>query len=484
MNIYKMNLSIKLSQAMKQGMLYGASIALMKGTSLLMLPFIANYLAAEQFGRLEVISTLAVIGSILVGMGLEDTLFRFAGTEKSATKRRNISAEIFSITLLIGLFTLLLGWFIAPLISPIFPGQPTVYELRLVLSVLALEGCIAIPLGWLRMNNKALSFFFATTGRALLQAVLVIVFLQSGDGVTGILEASMIATVAQMLLLSVLQIRDTGIKFSLTTCQRSFIYSFPIVASGLVAFALNGMDRWILAEQTSLTDVAQFAIASKFALAMVLLMQPFGMWWSPRRFSVLTGINGKQKVAHYISIGCVIALLISVCVALISPALIAFLLPEGYQQATQYVVAIVLIMLLKELVELFNIGCFNGETTSSQLIINVIAATAGIAAMLYFTPLYQVWGVIGALLLAQTLRLVMFYYVSQHFLKLDYPTHKLLLIILASTLWLIVATQFIVPHQLIASILVMIMALLSLLFFAQQLNLLNLNTSPNLSEAR
>ena len=469
--INKLINQLKLNSAIKQSLLYGASIALMKGISLLMLPFIANHIVAQEFGRLEVISTLAVIGSILVGMGLEDTLFRFVGPEKSTQKRKQIAAEIFTITIIIGIITLLLGWAIAPLITPSFPGQPSVYEVRLVLTLLALEGCIAIPLGWLRMNNRALSFFFASTGRALIQASLVVVFLYLGRGVTGILEAGLIATILQTLLLSILQLRDTGLKFSVNTCQRSFIYSLPIVASGLVAFTLNGMDRWILAEYAGLSEVAEFGIAAKFALAMVLLMQPFGMWWSPRRFEVLNEINGKQKVTKFIALGCTIALIITVAVALISPALIIFLLPESYQQAAHYVIAIALVMLLKELVELFNIGCFNGNTTSSQLIINIIAALIGFSAMLWLAPQYQVWGIIFSLLLAQLIRLLLFYNVSQHFLPLNYPLRELLTLTLLGGLWLLLGLQI---NALIQSIIIMLVAVTSLLFVAHYLKLIKL----------
>jgi len=472
MNLFKLN------DGIKQSLLYGASIALMKGTSLLMLPFIANHIVAHEFGRLEVISTLAVIGSIVIGMGLEDTLFRFAGPESDAKKRRKIAAEIFTLTLIIGLLTLLCGWFIAPLITPFFPGKPSVYEVCLVLSVLALEGCIAIPLGWLRMNNSAFSFFFASTGRALLQALLVIVFLYLERGVTGILEAGLIATLLQATLLAILQLRDTGVGLNMSTCCRSFIYSLPIVASGLVAFALNGTDRWILAEYAGLAEVAQFAIAAKFALAMVLMMQPFGMWWSPHRFEVLNGIDGKQKAANFIALGSTIALMITVSVALISPALIHYLLPESYQQASQYVVAVVLIMLLKELVELYNIGCFNGNTTSSQLVINIVGAVVGLVAMFWLTPLYSVWGIICALLIAQLVRLVLFYKVSQHFLPLNYPVRALLVFTLFSTLWLLAGSQI---NGLIQSIMFMTVATICLLMVAQHLKLIVLPTQQKVT---
>lgn len=462
---------LQLNNGIKQSLLYGASIALMKGISLLMLPFVAHHISAQEFGRLEVISTLAVIGSIVVGMGLGDTLFRFAGTAKTQQQRCKIASEIFSLTLFIGLISLISSWFIAPIAATWIAGSPSIYEVRVILAVLALEGCIAIPLGWLRMNNRATCFFFASSGRALIQAILVALFLYWGRGVTGILEAGLIAAVLQTIFLSIQQLRDTGVHFSLATAKRSFIYSLPIVVSGLVAFALNGLDRWILIEHATLTDVAEFGIAVKFALAMVLLLQPFGMWWSPRRFKMLNSINGQQKTADFIAMGSSLALLIAVLVALLAPLLITWLLPDTYQQAGQYVVALVLVMLLKELVELFNIGCFNGETTTSQLIINVIASIIGITAMLLLTPQHHVWGIIFALLLAQSVRLFLFYKISQYFLPLNYPIHALLILVVISTLWLLLGSQI---NGAVPTIIAMFFATLTLLFSAQLLKLINL----------
>lgn len=306
----------RLPDGLKQAILYGTSIALMKGVSLLMLPFIAYHLSPEEFGRLEVISTFAIIGSILVGMGMENTLFRFAGMSRNAKDRQRLAAEIFTLTLIIGSTAWLIGWFAAELIASWIPGNPSPYELRLVISMLALEGCISIPLGWLRMRNQVTRFFLATVGRALAQALLVIILLNLGRGVEGVLEAGLIAAVVQALILSYLHIRDTGFGLSRTTGVRTLIYSLPLVGSGLVAFALNGLDRWVLADYASLTDVAQFAVAAKFALAVVLLLQPFGMWWLPRRFEVINEPGGHKKAAHFIALGIVLALIITVLVGL------------------------------------------------------------------------------------------------------------------------------------------------------------------------
>ncbi len=467
--IHKLRKLRKLPNGLKQTLLYGFSIALMKGVSLLMLPFIAHHLSTEAFGRLEVISTLAVIGSILVGMGLEDTLFRFAGACKDPVQRQRLAAEIFGLTLIIGSIVWLMGWLAAEYIAHWIPGSPSTYEVQLVLSVLALEGCIAIPLGWLRMRNHVFHFFFATTGRALTQALLVVILLIAGRGVEGVLEAGLIAAIAQAVILGYIHIHDTGLHLSSKTGVRSFIYSLPIVGSGLVAFALNGLDRWILAEHASLADVAQFGVAAKFALAVVLLLQPFGMWWSPRRFEVLHEPRGQEKAAHFAALGITLALIITVLVGLTSPLLITWLLPDSYAMAAQYAIGLALIMLLKEITELINLGCFTGKTTGTQLIINTLGAIAGIAGMLWWTPTYAVWGIIFALLSAQTLRLVMFFMASQYFLPLPYPIRSLALLTAISVGWLTLGSQATTVSQ---QLLIIVIAISTMLGAALLLKLI------------
>jgi len=462
---------IRIPDGLKHTLLYGSSIALMKGVSLLMLPFIAHHLSPDEFGRLEVISTLAVIGSVLVGMGLDHTLFRFAGTAKNEDQRKNLSAEIFTLSIFIGILVWVVCWLSAEFISNIIPGNPTTYELRLIISMLALEGCIAIPLGWLRMRNKAITFFIATTGRAFTQALLVVIFLNYNRGVEGVLEAGLISTIALAITLSYLHIRDTGIRFNITTSKKTFIYSLPLVGSGLVAFALNGLDRWVLAEYTSLTDVAQFSVAAKFALAMVLLMQPFSMWWSPKRFEILNGTNGHQRVANYIAVGISLSLIIAVLVGLSAPLIIEWLMPASFAISSEYVIALVLVMLLREVTELVNIGCFTGNTTLTQFSINLVTASAGITAMFILAPTNGVWGIILALLIAQSLRLILFFLISQYFLKLPYPTKSLAFFCSISFSWIIIGIKTtVIEYQIISIVTIGI----SLLMIALLLRLIPL----------
>lgn len=98
-----------------------------------------------------------------------------------------------------------------------------------------------------------------------------------------------------------------------------------------MAFTLNGLDRWVLAEVSTLEDVAQFGVAAKFGLAVVLLLQPFGMWWMPKRFDVLYDVNGRERAARFTCYGIVAVMLIAVFVAFAAPIIIGLMLPGTYQ---------------------------------------------------------------------------------------------------------------------------------------------------------
>lgn len=463
--------SLLQSSAVRQTLLYGVSIALMKGVSLLMLPFIAHQMTPENFGRLEVIGSLAVIGSIVIGMGLEDALFRFAGTAKDPDHRRSVAANIFGLALLIGCLSGLAGWWLAPSIANWVPGDPTVYEVRLITSMLALEGSIAIPLGWLRMQNQVVPFFLLTTGRALLQALLVLFMLSAGRSVAGVLEAGLIAAALQAMILAVLKVRDTGIHFDRTISYQALVYSLPIVGSGLVAFLLNGLDRWILAFHASLDEVARLGIAVKFSLAVVLLLQPFGMWWSPRRFKVLHGEDGIQKVTRYISLGITLTLIAMVLVGLAAPLIITIAMPETYLECTHYIVIVIMVMGVRELTELVNLGCFIGQTTGSQLAINCIGSAVGVVVMLILTPLFAIWGVITALLAAQIVRLVLFFLISQYRLHLPYPVRPLMVMTVTSLIWIVLGA---ITHSLALLALMLLVSLLTLPLIAVGLDLIPL----------
>ena len=427
---YNMNKFSKLYREIPQGArhacIYGLSIALMKGVSLIMLPFIAHHVTPTQFGKLEIITSIAMLSSVLIGMGLEQTLFRFAGSENNKTKSKLIASELFGITVIISILSFFLAWLISPLLSTLLPGGLSRYNIMLILAVVSLEGCISVPLGWMRMNNNIILFFLSTTSRAIIQAILTAIFILLERGISGVLEASLIAALLQSVILFCSHVRSAGISLNSITTKITLIYGVPIVGSGMLSFAQNGFDRWIVVNTTSLIELAQYGIALKFGLAVVLLFQPFTMWWNPKRFSILNSTNGKTRFANSVSLGTVILFIITPIVWMASPIIVHNMFPESYYGATQYIIWVCTFMLIKELTELYNVGCFCGNSTKTQFFINLTSSFVAILLMSILSKYYFVYGVIAALICSQSLRFILFYTSSQSILKIAYPIKNLL----------------------------------------------------------
>ncbi|WP_232312638.1 lipopolysaccharide biosynthesis protein [Enterovibrio coralii] len=236
-----------------------------------------------------------------------------------------------------------------------------------------------------------------------------------------------------------------------------------------MAFTLNGLDRWVLAEVATLEDVAQFGVAAKFALAVVLLLQPFGMWWMPKRFDVLYGENGHQEATRFTSYGLVGAMVIAIGVAFAAPIAIDVLLPESYQFAAKLTAVLVAAALFKEMAELVNLGTYAGKTSYAQLVISAVSAVLAFLTLWWWGAEFGVFGVLAALLFAQSVRFLLFYFVGQRIFKLPYAAVPLCTLAAICFVWLYVSTM---DMATVTRVVLVIVAPLSVCIVGQRLGLL------------
>jgi O-antigen/teichoic acid export membrane protein len=217
-------------------------------------------------------------------------------------------------------------------------------------------------------------------------------------------------------------------------------YGWPIVVSGLAALATSGLDRWFLADATGTAAMAQYAIAAKFALVVALLLQPYGMWWFPRRFRVLREEGGQAHAARGAAIGAALGAVVAVGIAFTAPLALELLFPPAYHPASALVPWLAGAMALKNAAELLNLGCYTGITTHTQPFVNLTGAAIAVVGFLFLIPPWGAEGAAGALVLAQAVRLVLFIWLSQRVLPLPYPSAQLGLLGVLTLLGLIAST--------------------------------------------
>jgi O-antigen/teichoic acid export membrane protein len=415
----------KMPLALQHSLIYASALALSKGLALVMVPVATRYLTPADYGRLDILQTLADLLSIVIGMGLAETLFRFAGSETNSEDRKKVCANIFAMALILGLITLILGQLLAPQITQLLPGNIAISETRLILASLALVGTILVPLSWLRMQNNAWLYFFGSAGRVLLQVSIAIPMLMLGFGVFGVLCATLASASALCLFLSYKQFNDTGIRFDFARLKAYSAYGGPLVFVGMAGFILGSFDRWILADIVGTAQMAQYALATKFGLMTAVLIQPFDLWWHAKRFSCLKQKNGPQRCTDFACIGIVIALFAALLIAAGGPTLVRLLTPPSYHASIAFIPWLAALAALHNATATMAFGAMNQEHTLKPAVIDGSAAAIALLGYLTLIPHYYAWGAIAATSIALSYRFVLTYFVSQKALLLPYPMPSL-----------------------------------------------------------
>ncbi|WP_084887699.1 oligosaccharide flippase family protein [Vibrio sp. qd031] len=409
-------------------LLYAFALFIMKGLSLLMLPIITRFLSPEVIGQLEIIAVSTSFIGLFFSLSLHEVLYRFVA-QKSGSAQNKAAAELFWLTLLCSTVGAALLTTVVQLTSPNLYGLSK-DVLSLAALSLSIEGGLAVGLAWLRLQDRVRLFCAICVAGSALQVALVLVALNANWGVFGIVSAGVIAHSLQLFTL-VLVTGFTRVLPDIHTIQRYLKYCVPMMLSGLCAFGLNGAERYFIAESSGLVALGYFAIAAKFALAMCVLVQPFGMWWMPKRFAMLT--DNPQKACDITQLGIVLVCTLAIIVTFFGQFGITFILPQSYAPVATIISGTIFMVLGKECAELLNLSLLSQKRTVSLLRINITITLITLAGC-YLLMDHGLWALMIAVGVGQLIRALTILLVGQYGQRLPYSY-----ITLSSTLLVTIA---------------------------------------------
>ncbi|MCF8780029.1 oligosaccharide flippase family protein [Vibrio sp. IRLE0018] len=426
--------------------LFGVALLLQKGAALIMLPIMAHHLTAEQMGSLELLASIGTFSALLISFSLHEVLYRFAAQYTTSDGKKQIVNQIYSFALLIASMSLMLcilAVMYLPLPLRALDGAVTRVSLLLLFICVCLECLIAIGTAWLRMQeDKAKTLVKVSVSALVLQLSAVMIVLRFFPAVEAIIACSLISALYQCLALHVIH-RYQWMTLSWLQLKSWLHYAAPLMFSGVLAFSLNGAERWFIGGYTSLTQLGIYAIAAKFALAMCILVQPFGMWWMPKRFEYLQS-QRYREAAQISQIGLVYIAFLGVIVFALGKVFVLHALPESFSPAIHFLALLIPAAMFKECYELLNLGVLFRQQTALLFKINLLSAVIALSLFALLSPI-GVMGICLALALTQAARLSFVSYFSQQALPLVWQ-HRRLVAVYATAL-LGIAGQYLLTRQ-------------------------------------
>lgn len=193
-------------------------------------------------------------------------------------------------------------------------------------------------------------------------------------------------------------------------------------------FGLGTADRFFLASAVEAATLAQYTLAGKLAFAAPLLLQPFALWWNPRRIGVLAEPDGLARSARVVSYGFVILFASGILVILAASLFIELAMPQSFHAAIQFLPWVVLITGLNEIATLVNVGSFARPHGREILFINGLGGLTAVLFYLLLVSSHGVYGAIAATILGHGLRIGLFLWLGRSLAPIPYPVFALLIL--------------------------------------------------------
>ncbi|NVD06716.1 lipopolysaccharide biosynthesis protein [Vibrio sp. JPW-9-11-11] len=446
--------------------LYAVSLVLVKGISLITLPVMTHFLNPKQIGQLELLGVTTVFLSLVVGLAMHENLYRFIGTIDCGYRRKKHAAKLYSASLSL---SIVLSAGILTIYQLVAPNSLLITDNQVLLMALVLcfEAPLAIGLAWLRLHNQATLFFKLCMATVGAQLTLLLLVLMTRPDVTTIFAVNVAASFGQFLFLH--YYLSFGFRLpSLNQCQHYLSYSAPLMLSAVVAFGLSGAERWIIAGITDLSTLGLYAIAAKFALAVGIALQPFHMWWMPKRFEAMQR-RGGDYVATTTTQGAVLLCTLAVAICWLSQLFIHWMMPPVYLAAIPFIGITIMMMVFKEMVELCNFGLLYQRKTSQLLVINLVSTVLAFGVC-FAVRNFGTYAILLALMTGQLCRLVLVFVQSQALRPLNYPVVQIAGLLLMTCLFIITSQYSFHPQW---SLLMLGLELAVLLGFAARSRLID-----------
>jgi O-antigen/teichoic acid export membrane protein len=419
---------------------YGLSILMLKGFSLITIPLYARYLGPAEYGKLDIVVSVVEFIGLCASLGLADTLYRFSSSGND-TERAHAEGQVFGTGLIGALVIAAFVQLIVPFIHQFFGMTVGMLPLRAGLFAATITGLVELPLAWMRLHNHPLRYLSFVAGRSISQIALTWMMLRQGHGAAAILYATFAINLGSVVVFVTLSARACRVIFNTKGFANMAHYGLPLVGGGLAMYALGTFDRLFLAKAVTAQDIGHYAIAAKLALATALFVQPLALWWYPKRIAVLSELDGIARNAKVWNLGFTILIAGASFAALALPLFIEFGLPQGYRAAIGYLPWLILASVLNELVSLSSGGAYMRRGGYEILIVNSVAAVVALAGYLVLIPSFGVAGAIAATLAAHLVRLVIFVLRARKTAPVPLFTVASLLVALAALLPVLVALQ-------------------------------------------
>lgn len=475
-----------LKKLFKDSIIYGGSDFVLKFIAFFTFPIIASTLSTQEFGILELISTLMGFAIFFARCGLSNSVQRYYWDENSLNQQKDIIMSGLITLLTLSLVIVTIGVFSIPFLMPV------VFDAELPIGSVALYSAVCLilflpsqefVLNTLRLHFSPWKYFsFSVLSRVFVVFAGLYAVVYLNEGVGGYLLSQLIVSIFIFPIGFLFIKKDLVAKFNFKWVKTLLVFGYPFIFVDMAYWIFSSMDRWMLASMTSIEDVGIYSVASRFSMIVLFVSTAFGMAWSPYAIKLKTDYpnNYKEMYSEILLVLVMILIIVGGTIALFSGEIIVLLMPKEYEGSIIPLIILCFSIVIQTTQQVTAIGISIEKKTYLFARLAWGTAIVNLVANYFLIPEFGVSGAAWATLLSYIILTSSYLYASQklHPIPVNYP-HLSWLIMLGIGIFImaIIMAEYKLDFdniilKMVALILLLIIAYFSLMKSISNLSLL------------
>jgi len=457
---------LELKKFLKHSFIYGAGTLLSKVVGFLMIPVYTRYLTPSDYGVLELLDLTASIVSMFLSMRIGAAVIRFYYDCKQQQEKQEVISTALISMFFVAILIVTLSQFISDEISYLV-FNTRIYEkyFKIIFICTALSLISSIPEAYLIAQQQS-SFYTAISLATLISSLTLniyfVVFLKMG--VLGILYSSLITKIFRCSFLTIFCIIKNKLAFSVKKLKYMLMFGLPLIPASLGTFILNYADRFILQKFADTTAVGIYALGYKFGYMLpALVLSSINRIWVPQIFEISQKPDGKIIIKKMFTYIMLILIFCGLGLILFTKDAIRIMATPPFYPAYKVVGFVVLGYIFRGMASFFWDGIMVSKKTIYIGISVFVSALSNILLNILLIPQFRAMGAAYATAISFFIMFCLVYFFCQKVYPINCEWNRILKIANVS-LFILLLIHLISPKNLIASLIVKTILLISFPF--------------------
>jgi O-antigen/teichoic acid export membrane protein len=319
-------ISRQIARLARHSAVYGLGGLASRILAVLLLPLYTKYLTPADYGRIETVIAASAVLVIVLRMGISTAFFRFYFDATDPARRTLVVRTSFWFTMVMATAGLVLGLILAPEIAHVLRLGPHANLVR----------AAAVGL-WAQMNYEQLTSLFRVEERsvAFVTASLVNLLVTVGAtvllvvvldrGAIGVIVGNFTGTLFVYVVLLVYRRYQLGLQFDRGLLRAMNRFGMPLVPAALALWAINFIDRWLIAIFKDQAEVGVYSVAVRIASAVVFLLIAFRTAWPAFAYSIEDDSMARRTYSYVLTYVVYVTCWASLALGVLAPWLVHLL---------------------------------------------------------------------------------------------------------------------------------------------------------------